>query len=169
MSTITLTDLAWSAGIIDGEGCIHIRYTDAAYHKGSRNPQHTLYLKVTMTSEKTVRKLHSLFGVGSIQTQKPPKGAPVTHNIAFTWLCTSLQAAKVLTLVRPYLFTKLQEADVALKFANLPRANGSSKVIPPDVLRMRHELYTEICLLKPTNVRRGIKPLPLALTLPGVS
>lgn len=167
MNTIELAELAWSAGVIDGEGCIHIRYTDACYYPGSRNPQHTLYLKVTMTHEATVRRLHGLFGVGSVQVQRPAKGGGTNLSVAFSWLCTSLKAAEVLKIVRPYLFTKAEEAAVALEFAALPRSTGGSNLIPGDVLRRRHELYTELCLLKPTNAHRGIKPLPLALTLPG--
>lgn len=160
-------DLAWCAGLIDGEGCITISYSDAAYFKGSRNPIHSLYLKVTMTHEPTIRHIHSLFNLGSVQVHLPGKNAKPNWNTAYSWLCCSNQAAQAITMVRPYLITKAFEADIALEFAALPRSKGSSNVIPPEILIARHDCYTRLSQAKPTNKARNIKPLAMAETLPG--
>lgn len=159
-------ELAWSAGLIDGEGCITISYSEAIHFKGSRNPVHSLYLKVTMTHEPTIRHIHDLFQLGSVQVHLPGKTAKANWNVAYSWLCCSNQAAQAIRMVRPYLITKANEADIALEFAAIPRSKGSSNTIPPEVIQARHDCYIRLSQAKPTNKARNIKPLALAEPLP---
>lgn len=51
------TDLAWAAGLIDGEGCICIVKEN---RPGNLSTQYRLRLSVGMTDKKTIKKLHSL-------------------------------------------------------------------------------------------------------------
>ncbi len=166
---IPVRDLAWAAGLIDGEGCITIQYKKANIKNGSRNPSHSLLLKVTMTHEPTVRRLHKLFEVGTIQLQRLSlKDADKPWNPAFSWICNPRAAAYVIAWIRPYLFTKAEEADIALEFAALPRAHGSSNVTPPELVERRHALYVKMHDIKPGNVSRGHRAIarPLKI-LPG--
>lgn len=164
---MTKTELAWAAGIVDGEGCLSISYTPPGGMKGTRNAVHSLYLKVTMTDKKTVYRLWHLFGLGSVQLQSHGKSKKKNWGIAYSWLCCSQEAATAIRKMLPYLITKAAEADVALEFAAIPRQRGSSWVIPKKVLLQRHRCYTKMCLLKPTNKRRGVVPKKLAPSLPG--
>jgi hypothetical protein len=137
--------------------------------KGTRNAVHSLYLKVTMTDKKTVYLLRDLFNLGTVQLQSHGKKAKKNWGLAYSWLCCSQDAATAIRKMLPYLVTKAAEAEVALEFAAIPRQRGSSRVVPREILLHRHRCYTQMCLLKPTNKRRGIVPKKLAISLPGKS
>ena len=113
-----LADLCWAAGVVDGEGCISINKNKPSSRRGCINPVYVLLLKVTMGHEPTVRRLHALFQEGSVQP-RPPRNS--RENASYTWIVQSLQAARVLQALQPYLFTKAKEAAVALSFARLFR------------------------------------------------
>lgn len=106
------TDLAWAAGIIDGEGCIYI------------SKAHQLYLRVTMTDYPTVARLHTLFDVGTLHTEtKPTKNS----RIIYGWTCAAKDTGTVLLLIRPYLFTKLDQAEIALDYIFMPRTDKAER------------------------------------------
>lgn len=160
---MTKTELAWAAGLVDGEGCLHISYTPPGKMRGTINAVHSLYLKVAMTDKKTIYHLWHLFGLGSVQLQCSKKK---NHGIAYSWLCCAQEAATAIRAIRPYLITKAEEADVAIEFAAIPRQKGSSWPTQKKLLLRRHACYTRMCRLKPTNRRRGIFPKKLDLALP---
>ena len=91
---MTVTQRAWAAGIIDGEGCILATETKAGC---------ALRLTVRMVHKPTIKQLSLLFGgkVTRIVT---------THRTAWQWMRAGQQAAEVLRLVEPYLLTKREEA-----------------------------------------------------------
>lgn len=151
----SVAELAWSAGIIDGEGCIHISrgLWKSQLADGVKTIRHTLYVKVTMGHRPTLERLLEIFGVGSICDAPQKK----TVNPAFTWLCTTKKAKVVLEAVRPYLVTKASEADVALAFLLIPKQYRGGKETPLSVIRERDRLCLELRALKPTS---RLKPPP---------
>lgn len=141
-------DIAWAAGIIDGEGCFHISNSRPDTKSGAINRSYSLYLKVTMGHKPTIERLLDIFGVGSIHLVTQTK-----YNQAWTWLTTSHKALGVTNIVRPYLFTKASEADIAIEFMLLPLAprGGGAKFrgTPPDLLAARHNLWDRMRRAKP--------------------
>lgn len=125
------TELAWAAGIVDGEGCIYIART---LDKKRGYESYQLYLRVVMAHAETIARLHSLFGVGTLHTERRPNPK---HSIIYGWNCGSQSAKIVSPLVRPFLFTKAEQADIALTFSALPRA---SVKVPDDRIE-RQRLY----------------------------
>lgn len=145
------TDIAWAAGIFDGEGCITITRQKAG-SGGRINPSHRLYIKVTMGSEATVRRLREIFGLGTITLQKSER-----WNDAHTWWVASRQAGEVLDLMRPYLFTKLAEAELAREFLLIPNPDaGAGRPIPPFVVEERERLFKEMRDIKPSARFRAV-------------
>lgn len=132
-----MAEMGWAAGIIDGEGCIYIRRYGARYY--------SLGLKVTMGHEPTIRRLRELFGVGSVVIVRSKKG----HNDAWSWVCTTRQAERVLTVLRPLLFTKADEVDLAMEFLRLPVQPGTARV-PPEIMAERQRLLEAIRDAKPS-------------------
>ncbi len=139
------TDLAWAAGIIDGEGCLHI--TNAAPSKSTRSitRSYNLHLRVAMCHRPTLDKLHAIFGSGSIH---PVTRSNPLHNQAWVLSLTSWNALDAINAIRPYLVTKAYEADIAIEFMALPRAprggcNGSRKT-PPEIVAQRHQLWDKM-------------------------
>ena len=102
---VQLTDLAWAAGIVDGEGCFFAR----ARGKGAGTE-----LKVRMTSVRTINKLHKIFKLGHVCfDKKPPKKK--THRSCWVWAVSTQRAAQVTELILPFLCTKKPEALIFLK------------------------------------------------------
>lgn len=138
-----ITDLAWAAGIIDGEGCIGLHR-----HGGPTKNWWSLILKVTMGHEPSIRRLHDLFGEGSVQNQRPSRGQQ-HYNVAWSWLCTTRQVERVLAQVRPYLVTKAAEADLALEYLRLPTMPGTQR-IPTELAVERVRLFEALRDAKPS-------------------
>lgn len=92
--------LGWCAGLLDGEGSIGI-YGDV------------VMVRIVMTHEATIRKVHEVLGVGTVRRWKPrPPRRP-----AWRWFAGGRrETAVVLARLRPYLVTKAAEADLALRF-----------------------------------------------------
>lgn len=101
---LTPQELAYAAGVLDGEGCIKIN------PRGQGSRGRVLRVEIVNTNRKLIDWMHERFG-GSIQVRVPknPKHKTLyVHNLA----CRD--AAALLKLVRPYLIIKAVEADVEI-------------------------------------------------------
>lgn len=106
-------DLAYAAGLIDGEGSIglfeeHKERTARTHH----SPSHRPFLSVGMTDEVPVRWLHETFGVGSVQYSlpKPPR------REKWTWRVNGAGVRVVCDLLMPYLKVKGLQAYLVVCF-----------------------------------------------------
>jgi hypothetical protein len=115
------TDHAWAAGVIDGEGCIHLRTTvDNRWVNGVRGTngkpyrQSTLTLTVAQAGQEIpemLTRLEWMFG-GSISKPQTKVGRRTSR----TWSVAALKAETVLTVVLPYLVGKRDQAEIALRY-----------------------------------------------------
>jgi hypothetical protein len=136
-------DLWWAAGLFDGEGCITIDHVRPYRKAGERTSKFRLKMRVGMTHEATVRRFSAIIGYGSICQRKRYK-----KNDADQWVW-SVQGEKcylVLNILMPLLFTKAEEAAIAVAFheynktVSIPGRNGVS----PEVFAKRHAYYQSI-------------------------
>jgi hypothetical protein len=152
----TPVEVAWAAGVFDGEGCITITFQKPGTYRRINNA-YRLYIKVTMGHKPTIEKLHTLFELGAITTQRSNKG----HNDAWTWWVASRQAIEVLQKMRPFLVTKAEEADLAFEWGQLPLVprggKGGGQAIPPAILAERHRLFEAMRDIKPSSRFRAAK------------
>lgn len=149
-------DLAYAAGIIDGEGTIgitEVRPTESRRRGGSRvrvSPYHRIYVAVTMTDPSVPSWLYATFG-GSIQRLRQRNAA---HKPTTRWSCTSVGAARVCDLLLPYLKVKATQAELVSRFQHerlvLARANNHG--LPDDELAARRAAMGVVRNLN----RRGI-------------
>jgi hypothetical protein len=102
-----VANLAWAAGIIDGEGCITISYR-------KKPGVHQLVVKVCCVDDKMCPKLHEIFG-GSLWVDKQQR-----HS----WAVTGKRAGEVLEALRPYLVVKQDQADIGIEYAKTIRSKG---------------------------------------------
>jgi hypothetical protein len=109
------TDLAYLAGLIDGEGCIRIKKAKAYRCQGRRTPSYTPAIHVRMVDEPAIAFLEETLG-GWTYKEKPHSrgGRPL-----FCWQASGNVAAGVLRALRPYLRIKGEQADVALELVTL--------------------------------------------------
>lgn len=117
----TPTEIAWTAGIIDGEGCIGI------YSDRSKGPDsHRLYLTVANTEERMLVRLKTLWG-GDYRLQKRRTSAH--HRCVWAWRMHDRAAGRFLEVVLPYLVVKKEQAEIALEFVSL-FGRGSTRRTP---------------------------------------
>ncbi len=111
--------LAYTAGIIDGEGCIGIYHSNAL----ARKNQWRLILEVTVTNtgEWLCQWLKMQFG-GGIRIHRDEA---LHHKKCWRWRVTSRQALSFLELVAPYLQLKRPQAELAITFQSKKRCRGS--------------------------------------------
>jgi len=129
-------DLAYTAGIIDGEGCIHIRrQRDKRYHSCFK---YGLMVSVASTDEWLCKWLQMCWGGSVRYCQKAnPKWRP--HWI---WQLSSRQANSLLKVIVPYMRIKRPQAEVAIGFQDRQRqgvnlTDASEVIKEADRLRLQ--------------------------------
>lgn len=147
---ISRLNLAWAAGLIDGEGCISLTRRMPQKTNGAVNPNYRLVLKVTMCHEETILLLHRMFGLGTVQSQKQSQSY---WSKPWTWFCNATDAEKVLKKILPYMITKREEAEVALKFLSETDRNrtGKSRSLSVEDVRCRDLFFIKLRDLKSCN------------------
>ncbi len=140
------TDLAYTAGIIDGEGCIGIQKTTYA---------NAIYVAVVNTNEWLIRWLRFCYG-GNIRIEKSrgPNNKP-----QFRWAIHTKQAGEFLKLVSPYLRLKRPQAELALSFQSRRKHRGGPGI--KGAVRMSDEeriLDEANKILMHSYNRKGITP-----------
>ena len=108
------SDIAYIAGLFDGEGSIHIKHgiENKKKHsgKGRRiSNSMRISMEITMTDESVLRWLHEVLGVGTLN-RKPRKGRRkdgTKYLMQYRWRCTFRDAYYVCRLLWPYAHTKL--------------------------------------------------------------
>jgi len=114
---VTQTDLAWLAGIWDGEGHFSIRRTKL---KKSNTPQYSPRLGVTNSNIQILTKVRQILDALGIQyyfREKDQGGFEGSKKQ--TWVVaieTMTNAVKLITNIRPYLIGKWFQADCIVEY-----------------------------------------------------
>jgi hypothetical protein len=129
---LTKTQLAYLAGIIDGEGCFTIEINPpTSYRKGTL---YTCRLTITNTDERLLKWLVDHVG-GTIHVRKSIKG----RKQCFSWRVYASVIDEIVPKVLPYLICKKDEAMVIMKFRS--SFHGRSTKNTESICRFR-----QICL-----------------------
>ena len=109
------SDIAYIAGLFDGEGSIHIKrgVENKKKHNGKPGRRVSnsmrISMEITMTDESVLRWLHEVLGVGTLN-RKPRKDRRkdgTKYLMQYRWRCTFRDAYYVCRLLWPYAHTKL--------------------------------------------------------------
>jgi len=119
---ISQSDIAYIAGLFDGEGSIYFakRIEKKKKHKGKgyrTSMSKRISMEITMTDESVVRWVHEVLGVGTV-VKKPRKGLRkdgTKYLMQYKWRCTFRQAYYVCCLIWPYAHTKLPKINQILE------------------------------------------------------
>lgn len=128
-------DLAYTAGIVDGEGCITILKS-----RKDERVQYTPRVTVKMCDTNPILFLKRKFGGGvSRQECEPPR------RDAYYWYLDDKHSVKWLLMrVLPYLRVKARQAELLLEFiAKTPQKPKSQRFDSQEIER-RESLYQEI-------------------------
>lgn len=119
------TDLAYIAGLVDGEGCLrHDGYTERVSIT-SCYPHHLQWIKQTS-------------GLGSVR-KMPTKRAG--HRCAYRLDICGMDAVEFVECIRPYLREKAYQADILLAIRKLPRGSEARKVALVELTKAKRIEY----------------------------
>ena len=139
--TWTETELAYLAGIVDGEGCISI--STSRKHEGCR-------LEVVNTDPRLIEWIHERFG-GTIRLRDD---RPAHQKSIWYWFAGVQTAADILLALLPYLVIKRAQATLLLEYrvtVNTER-DVIHQVLPNEVRQHRAELKSQLMILN----RKGV-------------
>ncbi len=121
-------ELGYIAGIIDGEGTIHINRS-----KGRNGEVNYLYDLIVAVSNCDKRMIDYLFYKfkGSVSKDKRP-----FRRTCFRWLICSKQAEIFLAIIYPYLICKKEEVDIAMEFRDT-YTKYHKKQTPKKIIKIR--------------------------------
>ena len=113
---ISSEDIAYIAGLFDGEGSIYYakRIEKKKKHSGKGyrySMSQRISMEITMTDESVIRWTHEVLGVGTV-VKKPRKGLRkdgTKYLMQYKWRCTFRDAYYVCCLLFPYAHTKLEK------------------------------------------------------------
>lgn len=147
---VTELELAWAAGLFDGEGTIGL-YSGKS-NKCSKGKTWTyawrLQLCVSMTSKQTIDRLARIMQVGSVLSHSR-KGAKPHWKQQWSWRTYASNSEVALRMLMPYLFLKHDQALVAFEFMETCRTRyHQGKPTPQAVHDKRHELAATMKGLK---------------------
>ena len=91
-------EIAWAAGLFEGEGCICVYNRPA---RGKDSWRRGVTMNLTSTDRDVVEKFASVVGVGSVSTLSEARKAKPHHKDQFRWLIAS--AKDVETVIRLFL------------------------------------------------------------------
>ena len=88
----TTRDIAWAAGLFEGEGCFGIPKERSYGPQTKARPR----LLLSSTDEDVVRRFHAIVGVGRVSGPRRHKGKP-HHKPFFTWITGSFEGMQAVT------------------------------------------------------------------------
>lgn len=148
--------LAYLAGIVDGEGCIHIGYY---FNKTQdRSVYHSL-LQITSTDKCLIDWVTNIFGGNSsVYTQaQTPKNSTIKP---YTWKASGERLTHLCELLIPYAIIKKEQLQIMLEFRKTfqdqhepKKGQQGIQPISQELIDYRHSLLTK---LRSLHCRKGV-------------
>lgn len=141
------TQLAYLAGIIDGEGSIYIG--NFSWNPKTQTPYYQTNMEVTNTDEGLILYLIHTFG-GSYSKYTAKQTPKNSRKPVFRWIASGKRLTHLCELILPYLVIKHKQAKIMLEmrktFAGTGAVKGKSGCQPvdKDTLDMRKMYFDEM-------------------------
>lgn len=134
---LSVAELAYTAGLVDGEGCIRLANRRSA--KGSTT--YTVTVQVNSTDERMARFLGSRFGgaVRYVEVPRQPNRKP-----QWAWQASATIAVAVLEAIYPYLVIKKEQARLARVYQALTPARALSITYGGNAAHKRPQALVEV-------------------------
>lgn len=116
------TEIAWCAGLFDGEGCIFI----ARQRRKAKSDGYSLRIAIAMVHRDTLEMFVARVGAATRICEHRSRARNTrTSRDSWQWMIQGRGAAEILVKLLPYLVTKRAEAEIALRFRDIPRERES--------------------------------------------
>jgi hypothetical protein len=149
------TDLAYMAGIIDGEGCFWIGKVPKKEGDGYVSEHYRGLLKIDNTDIRLIEWIDSVFS-GTASAQCRTTSSRKFEREIFTWNATGDRLLDMCEQILPYLVIKKEQCELMIKFRKTYRTKlGSNKIAPEDLAER------QVCLeaIRKLNSRWHLHPL----------
>ena len=138
------TDLAYIAGLFDGEGSVFFKRATEKKKKhdgkGYRlSNSMRINMEITMTDKSVIYWVHEVLGCGTV-TRKQRKGLRkdgTKYLMQWRWRCTFREAYYVCCLIWPWSHTKLHKIQEIIE--HYAAQNLDNKIISLDEYKMKKE------------------------------
>jgi hypothetical protein len=116
-------DLAWLAGVIDGEGCFSICSVN---RKDADNPSPSAYLSITNSNDLLLKRCRQIFDELNIKYlfNDPKNGHPQGRRVMRIRVKNYSSLRRLIELIFPFLIGKADQAKVMLEFVALAGQKG---------------------------------------------
>jgi len=132
------TDLAYMAGVIDGEGNITLaKRNNGKYKAGVR---YDIQIGVTNTNKWLLESFRFAFGGSIRKKRKGFKSLPSSQD-CFDWSVTNQQAFTAIKALLPYLQLKRPQAELAITFCGTINYSYRSTGVPQEITALREAEY----------------------------
>ncbi len=141
VTRLTKVQIAWLAGLIDGEGCISI-----VKGKPKGENKSTIYylsLAMNMIDKPTIKLVQKLTG-GSV-CKRVVRGP--NKRTFYSWTLTCQRALELLRIIKPYSITKATQVRLGIEFQSRIKPNGH-RLLTASELKIRDNYYTRMRQLK---------------------
>jgi hypothetical protein len=142
----TETEIAYVAGLFDGEGCVSIYYQ--AEPKNGK-VYHNINVRLSNTHEGVLRWVQERFG-GALYVNQP--GGKGGHRPGFVLQWANKAIPAFLEQMLPYLIIKREAAEIALAF-RLLKKNPGRNGLDPSVVEKREELRQRLIAINGYKVK----------------
>lgn len=124
---MTNEQIAYLAGIIDGEGCIRVVEEKAKYSRGSVNPRFRMLLQITNTNLGLLEWLKINWGGYIVIKEKYQAKDGITRKKCFHARWYDKKAGNILRQCMPYFIAKKKEALVCLELDDMKKGSVHKK------------------------------------------
>ena len=144
------SDIAYIAGLFDGEGSIHFKRgpEKKKKHKGKGyriSNSIRISMEIAMTDQSVLIWLHEVLGVGTL-IDKPRKGFRkngTKYLMQYRWRCTFRDAYYVCCLIWPWAHTKLPKVQQIIEHYARQRIKDGADVVNLDEYKMKKQMMFE--------------------------
>jgi len=143
----TVAQLAYLAGIIDGEGSIYIG--NFSCNPKTKIPYYQTNIQVTNTDKPLIDWLHEVFG-GLVSKRTIKQHAENSRKQAYMWTASGERVTHLCELILPYLIVKTKQCEIMIKmratFTQNHCKKGTQGIQPhsADLIALRQSLMDEM-------------------------
>lgn len=136
---MTETELAYMAGIFDGEGCLTV-LKNKTKHAAGCVPNYSVNVIVSMTSEPVTSWLKDKVPGSWVSIRVG--GANGKNRDIYRWGITGIRAVELVRLVAPYLVEKSRQAELISTIG--PYLTGRGKFPTQEQLDAKEDIYCQL-------------------------
>ena len=147
MKNLTVAQLAYLAGIIDGEGSIYIG--NFSCNPKNKVPYYQTNMEVSNTDGRLIEWL--INNVGGRSWKYTPNQTPKnSRKQVFRWIISGNLLTHICKLILPYVIIKKEQCEIMIKMretyerTGMQKGKAGTQPLPDDILAIRKQYFLEM-------------------------